>query len=152
MDWTVRRLNRLIEARNYKKYLEIGVSRGTTFSSIRCNSKTGVDPHFRFDWSNYKEPGAKLFETTSDNFFSESDDISFDCIFIDGLHTFEQTIKDIISSMEVLENGGAILIDDTVPIDAFSALRSQDEALAERKRAGLAGQFWHGDVYKVLFS
>ncbi|PWK59104.1 class I SAM-dependent methyltransferase [Roseicyclus mahoneyensis] len=151
MEWTTRRLNTIIETCKFSTYLELGVSSGDTYREIDCNSKVGVDPFFRFDWRNYEEAGAELYEITSDDFFSQDRDRQFDCIFIDGLHTFEQTLRDLINAMEALKPGGAILIDDTVPIDAFSAMRSQSDAVIERKKAGLQGQFWHGDVYKLLF-
>jgi hypothetical protein len=49
MEWTVRRINGLIGSYNYRRYLEIGVSRGETFKIIKCGVKVGVDPFFRFD-------------------------------------------------------------------------------------------------------
>jgi predicted O-methyltransferase YrrM len=86
--------------------------------------------------------GAELHEVTSDEYFSTGERESFDCVLVDGLHTFEQTLRDVVNAMEALEPGGAIIIDDTIPIDEYSAMRSQSDALAERKRAGRAGQFW----------
>lgn len=151
MEWTVRRINSLIDSYNYSRYLEIGVSRGETFKAIKCDTKIGVDPFFRFDWRAYKETGAELHEVPSDEYFSARKRPRFDCVFVDGLHTFEQTLRDVVNAMDALEQGGAIIIDDTIPIDEYSAMRSQGDALAERKLAGRSGQFWHGDVYKVLF-
>ena len=47
---------------------------------------------------------------TSDKFFKDNE--KFDIIFIDGLHTFEQTIKDIDNSIKFLRDKGVILIHD----------------------------------------
>ena len=40
----------------------------------------------------------------------------FDCIFIDGLHTFEQSLKDFYNAWEVLNKGGAVVFHDTNPV------------------------------------
>ena len=150
---SIRRLNSLILDNSYKKYLEIGISRGVVFREISCERKTGVDPNFLFDYRSYNELGTSLHEMTSDEYFSTGLEIgeAFDLIFVDGLHTFEQTLCDLLNSMEVLAPGGTILLDDTIPIDAHSAIRSQAEAVRARQNAGLRGQFWHGDVYKLVF-
>lgn len=77
----------------------------------------------------------------------------FDFVFLDGLHHWEQTYCDFTSSLQVLRPGGLILIDDTVPIDAFSVGRDQAKSVALRRlfrwnmdRPGA----WHGDVFKVV--
>ena len=44
------------------------------------------------------------------------------------------------------------IIDDVFPSDIFSALPSQEEANALRKRHGRDGRRWHGDVYKCIFA
>ena len=46
---------------------------------------------------------------TSDEFFKNNKD-QFDLIFIDGLHHYNQVKKDIINSVEVLKDGGIILM------------------------------------------
>ena len=37
-------INRIIESKGYKNYLEIGVRDGECFKEICCENKTGVDP------------------------------------------------------------------------------------------------------------
>ena len=44
------------------------------------------------------------------------------------------------------------IIDDVFPSDVFSALPSQQDALAYRKQHGLTGTLWHGDVFKCVFA
>ena len=56
---------------NRKKYLEIGVSNGSTFYNVQCETKHGVDP-------NNKDV---THPTTSDKFFENCNDI-YDIIFI----------------------------------------------------------------------
>jgi hypothetical protein len=53
--------------------------------------------------------------TTSDEFFATlRPSKRYDVAFIDGLHTFEQTYRDVINTFAHLRSG-VILIDDTVP-------------------------------------
>jgi hypothetical protein len=79
--------------------------------------------------------------------------IQVDIAFIDGLHTFDQVLKDILNVISVISPNGVILLDDTVPIDKFSAMTDQSTAIASRKaaRGSKAHISWHGDVYKSLF-
>ena len=78
--------------------------------------------------------------------------LPFDVIFIDGLHTFEQSLRDFENSLEYAHDHTFWLMDDTVPCDAYSALPDMDMASFKRKRAGLKVGPWHGDVYKTIFA
>jgi len=49
----------------------------------------------------------------------------FDIIFIDGLHTYEQTFSDICNSISLSSPESFFLIDDTLPSDIYSSFRSQ---------------------------
>jgi len=141
-------LCKLNEASN--DYLEIGVEYGLTFEAVQIKRKVGVDPHPKFN-TFFRPRNTRFFSDTSDNFF-ESSKNSFDFIFLDGLHTFEQTWKDIQNSFRVLTDKGMLLIDDTVPCDEFSALPDQLESYKQRELAGKARTgSWHGDVFKVLW-
>jgi hypothetical protein len=151
--YSARRLNFLANAVNATRYLEIGVETGSTFKDVSCSSKTGVDPCFLFDWETCNGTnGVKLLNTTSDLFFHDLDPGTvFDLIFIDGLHTFEQTYRDIIHAVSHSHARTIFLIDDTVPCDVFSTCRNQDQCL--NLRASLYGPGdprWHGDTYKIL--
>jgi hypothetical protein len=87
---------------------------------------------------------------TSDRFFEELDEgAQFDVIFIDGLHTFEQTYRDLVNALTHMHDG-AILIDDTVPCDEVSAIPDQAASLARRRALGLEERPWHGDVWKLV--
>ena len=54
------------------------------------------------------------YKITSDAFFAQNKE-RFDCIFIDGLHTLEQSLKDFYNAWEVLNKGGAVVFHDTNP-------------------------------------
>ena len=52
---------------------------------------------------------------TSDNYFFNNKNNLFDLIFLDGLHTYEQTIKDIFNSLKTLKKNGVIIVHDCLP-------------------------------------
>ena len=83
-------INKLINSKKFKSYLEIGCQSDVNFSKIKIENKVGVDP----------QSGGTL-RMTSDEFFSQNKD-TFDLIFIDGLHIHEQVLKDIDNSLNVL--------------------------------------------------
>jgi len=151
--FSARRLNYLANSINATKYLEIGVETGSTFQEVSCAEKLGVDPCFLFDWeAGNGSNGATLHNTTSDLFFKELDASAvFDLVFIDGLHTFEQTYRDILNAMRHSHSRTVFLIDDTVPCDVFSTCRDQAECLNLRDSLiGPGDNRWHGDTYKIL--
>ncbi len=108
-------------------YLEIGCDQNDVFNSIPVihSNKIGVDPN-----------SGGSHKMTSDDFFKQNDK-SFDVIFIDGLHTYEQTQKDVINSLKILNTNGVIFIHDLLPGDKIDADRTRY----------LPG--WSGDVWKV---
>lgn len=152
MNHSVRRINRLAMGLNAQRYLEIGVNTGATFHNVQIKQRVGVDPNFEFDTQQFETDTTRFSATTSDVFFqSEPFFPLYDVVFIDGLHVFEQVIRDFSNAILHTHRRSVILLDDTVPNDIFSSLRSQSEALAERQAAGLNGAEWHGDVFKSVF-
>ena len=77
-------------------------------------------------------------------------DCQFDLVFLDGLHTFDQTYRDLVNAVRHLRAGGIVVIDDVVPSDEVASWRDGDESLAERARRGLEGEPWQGDVYRMV--
>jgi len=120
-------INELIEKYGYDNYLEIGVQTRETFEKVECNYKIGVDPN------PYTNP---TFVLTSDAFFDQNTK-KFDIIFIDGNHEFEQSYKDIDNSLDVLLDGGTIVVHDVNPSDA---------ACGSPKYHGGG---WSGEVWKT---
>ena len=151
--FSVRRLNRLAQALACRNYLEIGVSSGATFLNVNVASRTGVDPGFQFDWKDHDgKDGIHLHSCTSDCFFDSLDPSStYDLIFVDGLHTFEQTYRDILHALRHSHPGTVIAIDDTVPCDVFSTSRNFEDCVEMRlSLTGVNDNRWHGDTYKVV--
>jgi len=98
-------INELIEYYGYKTYLEIGTFLGVSFHNVNCDKKESIDP---------KHPAT--YKMTSDDFFTnEAKDNKWDIIFIDGLHEKEQVKRDIINSLNHLNENGTIVCHDMCP-------------------------------------
>ncbi len=107
------------------RYLEIGCDKDELFHAVGCRHKVGVDP----------VKGGTL-RMTSDEFFAGNSD-RFDVVFIDGLHTYRQTRRDVENALACTRPGGFIGIHDLVPVD-----------WREEHSPRLQGM-WTGDVWKV---
>lgn len=147
-NWSVRRINGLHAALpGLAHYLEIGLFAGTTFEHVTIPQRVGVDPSPRFDVARLP-PSASVFVMTSDDYFATCSE-QFDIVFADGLHTYQQTYRDTVSALKACPMG-AVLVDDVVPCDEVSAIPDQDASLATRRRRGMPGSPWHGDVFKMV--
>jgi hypothetical protein len=148
-------INSFITHYENPSYLEIGVSEGETFFSINARRKVAVDPHFIFDIEKVKLENThlELHEVTSDRFFENIIDSSdrFSVIYLDGLHTFEQTLRDFTNSIHFLAHDGVIIIDDVVPSSYAASLPSQADAFLMKRAINEADNSWMGDTFKVVF-
>ena len=133
-------------------YLEIGVESGFTFEAVNLKNKSAVDPKFLFNkWT--KSRSIKLYETTSDAYFelNNGSNLFFDLVYLDGLHTFEQTYMDLGNTFQFLHSNSIVIIDDTVPCDSYSSNPVQKFAYETRISAGIKNDgSWHGDVFKLV--
>ncbi len=165
INHSVRRIHAIAERTGAKKYLEIGVCRGETFLHVDLPFKVAVDPNFLFDTAPHERAACRFFPVTSDSFFEtlskdgelfraapagDANPETFDLIFLDGLHTFEQTARDFTNSLRYAHDKTVWILDDTVPCDPYSAHPSMDASYEIRKEAGVGGYEWHGDVFKVV--
>jgi hypothetical protein len=147
--WSPRRINFLVRELHLTSYLEIGVLEGETFANVTARRRYGVDPTPLFD-AVLLPRRSKFAVMTSDAYFTSiRPSLRFDVAFLDGLHTFEQTYRDVINTLSHLPSG-VVLIDDTVPSDEYSAIPDQEESYRARDEAGLEGRPWHGDVWRVV--
>lgn len=128
-------INFLIDKYKFKSYLEIGVQYpDSNYKKINVETKVGVEPFPLVDMR-----GLGVMEVDSDNFFdslAESD--KFDIVFIDGLHTREQCLKDILNSLNHLNEGGVILVHDCLPTAEYQTSEEDN------------GREWTGDVWKSM--
>lgn len=155
---SIRRISFLGSLNSASKYLEVGVSKGHTFNQLRFPLKHAVDPFFRFDIGDYQQEGVTFFQQTSDSYFTAKDQaIKFDIIFLDGLHTYDQTYRDFTHAIAHASESTIFIVDDTFPSDSYSAMRNQQFAVKTRGQeaplSGVKGKdaAWHGDVFKMLY-
>lgn len=153
LNHSARRIKALAEGLNAQTYLEIGVNKGLTFFDVEIAQKTAVDPRFLFDINAVTDEQIILKEMPSDDFFCNLPIMEkYDVIFIDGLHTFEQTYRDLCNSLLHAHERTVFIIDDTRPNDMYSAIPDQRKAIKYRELTANKGNAWHGDVFKVIFA
>ncbi len=109
-------LIQLVNSLNVKSYLELGVQKGDTFREIKQIVKqcVGVDIHPKIDG---------ILNMATDAFFKINTS-TFDFIFIDADHTYEQVLKDFVNSMKILNTDGLCVLHDTYPIDQSMMARN----------------------------
>jgi hypothetical protein len=144
-------------------YLEIGVNTGVSFIPIRAKRKWGVDPNYLLTWrrrlkySVFSFLGLKverLFRMTSDDFFAKKKDMieasGIDVCFVDGLHTYEQALRDVLNALAHLKPDGVILMHDCNPTTEVMAMPAASiEAVGTQNIPGWNGE-WSGDVWKTI--
>ncbi|MFN3472260.1 MAG: class I SAM-dependent methyltransferase, partial [Aquificaceae bacterium] len=143
-------IQHLIDKHGYKTYLEIGVERGLNFFQIRAPLKMAVDPNFQIPGGYKNSKGERFYSITSDEFFEnppqELTDLGLDIVFIDGLHTYEQSLSDVKNALRYLNPNGVIVMHDCLPDSPACAAPTLEEA---KKHPDFKG-FWTGEVYKTI--
>ncbi|MGL6278035.1 MAG: class I SAM-dependent methyltransferase, partial [Gaiella sp.] len=138
-------------------YLELGVKDGACFQAIDARTKVAVDPAFAFRvpvraWLRTHllraRTGSLYFRTTSDAFFRRAGRRlqPFAVVFVDGLHTAEQSQRDVLNALAVLEPGGAVVVHGCNPESPAAAAPT----LAEAQRTPGYRHVWNGDVYRTI--
>jgi SAM-dependent methyltransferase len=129
------------------RYLEIGVNVGVLFLHVRAMRKIGVDPAQRIPaWKRLGHPNTALRGTllsmTSDEYFAALEpDAAFDVVFVDGLHTYEQSLRDVEHALRHLSSDGVVLVHDCNPLDA----------VAGGPDPGATGEEgWNGEVWRTI--
>lgn len=103
-------INALVTKYGYKTYLEVGTQRPLqNFDHIAIPQKECVDP--------MPLEGNMTYLMTSDQAFKKIKLLkkTYDIIFIDGLHAEYQVDKDIANALDVLNEGGTIVMHDCNP-------------------------------------
>ena len=96
-------INFLIDARGYRRYLEIGCQYDVSFHAVRAAEKVGVDP----------ASGGTL-RMPSDEFFALAVE-PFDVVLIDGDHHHDQVFRDVCHALRLLRPGGVVVMHDCLP-------------------------------------
>ena len=145
-----------IDVLSARTYLEIGVDQGQTFSVVKVPVQIGVDPIAPAPdvVETLKRPGASYFATTSDDFFAQHAPTALasgcDVVFVDGLHTYGQTYRDIQNSLKYLNPGGVILVHDCLPASAEEARVAETYDEAWRLNGPDWSGLWTGDGWKSI--
>ena len=123
-------------------YLEIGVDVGRTLSLAKPPTRAiGVDPGAK---------GGRVFAATTMIFTARERRVlpirraaralageAIDLAFVDGLHLFEQALRDFQNIERYAKPGTVALFHDCLPLTAETATRRR------------ATSFWTGDVWKI---
>jgi SAM-dependent methyltransferase len=125
-------IQKLIDRVNARSYLEIGCDRNQIFDIIKCDRMVGVDP----------TRGGTL-RMTSDEYFKNYSE-TFDVIFIDGLHHYDQVTRDVNNALKVLNAGGYIVIHDMLPT-VIDEISMPDPIIS------IISKYWLGDVWRLGF-
>ena len=149
--FTARRLNLLASLLpSCSTYLEVGVFRGTTLEATRVPFRVGVDPAPKFD-TGLLPSGVVFFSGDSDSYFRGLERrVKFDLVYLDGLHEWKQTLRDLAHSLKHTQPYSLILLDDVRPLNALSSVPDMHTSLSAQRDEGVMTEEWQGDVYKVL--
>ncbi|MCV7347675.1 class I SAM-dependent methyltransferase [Mycolicibacterium rhodesiae] len=156
----IRAVQQALSMRSNPVYLEIGVSRGQAFQRISADVKLAVDPAFRLtdrtrELANAKGRVVEYFEITSDAFFENEaallEQNPVDVALIDGLHTYEQVVRDVENTVRYLKDDGVIFLHDCNPPFELAGRRAEswDEFMAQQSGPLKIG-IWNGDVWKAI--
>jgi hypothetical protein len=146
--WMINKFLEIIPGK--RRYIEIGLRKGRTFERVKARNKIGIDPdpQFNLDWL---PKGVRIFRGTSDEFFSEFPaKPTYDLIFIDGLHTFDQVARDILNCLEWVKCNGVIIVDDCWPRNSRGADPRGKIASLSSNGSDDTDSGWWGDVWKTL--
>ena len=138
LEW-ITHLHELLEP---KTYLEIGVETGQSLQYIKApTTAIGIDPEPKIIYE--LSDTAQVFPMTSDEFFANHDPeeilggkIEFS--FIDGLHYYDQVLRDFINVEKYCNHNSVILFHDVAPAVGETATREWTTT------------YWAGDTWKFM--
>ena len=131
-------------------YLEIGVKEGLSFLPVAAKRKIAVDPEFKFDYRKNGKENETYHEITSDEYFATRNDNIDGVIFIDGLHTCSQVLRDIDNALKCMTSDSVIIVDDTSPLKDTEAVAAKNIDDAARIVGPSFDLSWCGDVWKAI--
>ena len=136
-------LDRLYSALSPQTVMEIGVFQGESLALVKPPAVAiGIDPSPTLVFPLKAE--THIFTETSDEFFAQRrperllEGRPFSIAFIDGLHLYEQALKDFMHLEAYSGPCSVILFHDTVPLDEPTQTRTRET------------QFHTGDVWKAV--
>lgn len=155
-------IQKIVDKMRAKVYVEIGIRDGSCFLRIKAPNKIAVDPVMaipskvkrRYYFKYYRNLFNRYYEMTSDDFFHKHDallkQVGVDVVFVDGLHTYEQSLKDVRNSLVYLRDNGVIVMHDCNPLsEAAASPAASFEHAVQMGIPGFTGE-WNGDVWKTI--
>ena len=127
-------INTFINKYDYQSYLEIGLGSGLNYTWVKSFDKIGVDPSDEYQYTTYRITSDEFFETIQPTLNKK-----YDIIFIDGLHTADQSYKDVINAVRYLNSGGVMIMHDCNPPTEGHQKVPQSQT------------DWNGDVWKAFY-
>lgn len=124
----------VVQFKQAKSYLEIGCADDGCFGRIRADLKVGVDPQ-----------RGGTHRMTSDEFFATNTQ-TFDVIFIDGMHTHHQVMKDFQNARQIINADGVILFHDVLPDNRYTAWPTKKNRPKPKEIVA-----WNGDIWRINF-
>ena len=124
-----------------KNYLEIGVNTGTSLQNASSSKVVGVDPYPNIEHE--LSDNTTIFSVGSDTFFKEESveqllDGKIELAFVDGLHQFDQVLKDFINIEKHSNKNSVVLFHDIYPVVPETATREWNT------------YYWAGDTWKFM--
>jgi len=152
-------IQRICDTLGAQTYLEIGVRHGDCFTEINVPRKIAIDPvepQPRVAAA-MQEDGVSYYQMYSDDFFKQHADLfkekKIDVAFVDGLHTYGQSLSDALNCLENMSEHGVLVMHDCNPHDEAmgipAPLEEQAVDYARKKGLTLSGG-WLGDVWKSI--
>lgn len=154
-------IQKIIDCKNAQTYLEIGVEGGDVFLKIKAREKIAVDPKILITKKSRWRAIFKYFYNISNKYYEMKSDVFFetktyfiknglDVVFIDGLHTYEQTLRDVHNCLKLLKEDGVIILHDCNPVSESAAYPADSwEQTESFELEGWTGE-WSGDVWKTI--
>jgi hypothetical protein len=146
----------LMQQKDLKNYLEIGVFNGGVFFRVKSKFKIAVDPEFAFDAArkfgkaivNPYNLFNRYFEKTSDDFFQQDAktvlrENKVQLALVDGMHEYGFALRDVENTLEYLSDDGVIVMHDCNP------QKKEHAGTYEQWRSKGSGH-WNGDVWKAI--
>ena len=117
----------IIRLRGMTRYLEIGCRNDSVFAHIPVMTRVGVDP-----------VSGGTHRMTSDEFFTNHRS-HFDLVFIDGLHTHEQSLRDVANALCSLSGSDSVIV-----------MHDCNPSTREMQIVPAVQTEWTGDVWRTL--
>lgn len=126
---------------NPRNYLEIGVNTGRSLQyALSGTPCIGIDPSPVLEYKLMDKQ--QLIETTSDDFFANNNVENLfgkiELAFIDGLHHYDQVLKDFINVEKHSDKDTVVLLHDIYPVVPATATREWNTF------------YWAGDTWKFM--